>query len=174
MKTRKEPIQLRRGKKFHKNIQKNWIETAQGKVKAERTILKRNKRKGRVDVFVDDDDPEGTAAIVEIKASDWDKMTDPAVRRNIRRQINQIWDYIESQITDGEYVPTGVGKSISPGIIFPRRPKNKNRLKLIEDSFLEEGITVVWDDELIEECQKRNVSSEQHEAGEEKKTTEFS
>ena len=143
-------------------IQKDWIDTAQGEVKAERTILKRNQRKGRVDVFVDDDDPEGTAAIVEIKASDWDKMTKPAVRRNIRRQIKQIWDYIESQILHGEYVPTGVRKSISPGIIFPRRPKNQNRLRLIEESFREEGITVVWDDESIEKCQKRNALSEKH------------
>lgn len=164
MKRTNEPEQLRRGKIFHKKIQKDWVETAQGDVKAERTILKRNQRKGRVDVFVDDDDPEGTAAIVEIKASDWDKMTKPAVRRNIRRQIKQIWDYIESQILDGEYVPTGVRKSISPGIIFPIRPKDENRLKLIEESFWDEGITVVWDDESIEECQKRNALSEKYQS----------
>jgi hypothetical protein len=161
MKKTKEPEQLRRGKIFQKKIQKNWIETAQGKIKAERTILKRNQRKGRVDIFVDDDNPDGTAAIVEIKASDWDKMKETSVRRNIRRQIKQIWDYIESQIVNGEYIPTGVKKSISPGIVFPKRPENKNRLRLIEESFWEDGITVVWDDESIEECQMRNALSEE-------------
>lgn len=170
MKTTNEPRQLRRGKIFHKKIQKDWIKTAQGNIKAERTILKRNQRKGRVDVFVDDDDPEGTATIVEIKASDWDKMTEPAVRRNIRRQIKQIWDYIESQILNGEYVSTGVSKSISPGVIFPQRPKKQNRLSLIEESFWKEGITVVWDDESIEECQKRNALSEKHQLYEKSET----
>ena len=147
MKNSSEPEQLIRGKAFHKKIQRDWVNTAEGNTKAERTVLKRNQRKGRVDVFVDDDDPEGTAAIVEIKASDWDRMTGVAVRRNIRRQIKQIWDYIESQIVEGVYVPTGVRKSISPGIIFQRRPKEPDRVKLIETSFWKEGITVVWDDE---------------------------
>ena len=86
--------------------------------------------------IVDDDNPDGTIAIVEIKASDWDRMTDLAVRRNVRRQIKQIWDYIESQIiVKGEYVPTGEQKTVCPGIIFPKRPKDKNRLELIEKVF---------------------------------------
>lgn len=110
-------------------------------------------------MFVDDDDPEGTIALVEIKASDWDRMTDNAVRKNVRRQIKQIWDYIETQIMGGEYVPTGERKSVSPGIIFPKRPEDRERMKLIEAMFLEEGIPVVWDDESIEECRQRNTSS---------------
>lgn len=156
MKGNKQPEQLLRGKIFHKKIQKSWMETAQGKTMLERGILKQSGRKGRVDVFVDDENPEGNVAIVEIKASDWDKMTDSAVCRNIRRQIKQIWDYIESQILKGEYVPTGEGKSVCPGIIFSKRPKDKNRMKLIEDLFWEEGIQVVWDDESVEECKKRS------------------
>ena len=147
MKKNKEPVQLQRGKQFHKLIQQEWLETAQGDVKPERTVVKKNQRRGRVDVFVDDDDPDGAAAIVEIKASDWDRMTDKAVVRNAKRQIRQIWDYIESQIVGGEYVSTGVKKGISPGIIFPRQPRDKVRMKLIEDLFWEEGITVVWHDE---------------------------
>ena len=68
-------------------------------------------------------------------------------------------NYIESQILDGKYVPTGVRKDISPGIIFPRRPKNENLLKLIEESFEDEGIAVVWEDESIEERKKRSTLS---------------
>jgi len=78
-----------------------------------------------------------------VKNSAWDKMTDSAIRRNIRRQIKQIWDYIESQLK--------ARKDVSPGIIFPKRPKDKNRLKLIEGMFEEEGIPVVRQDETIEE-----------------------
>lgn len=153
-----EPEPLRRGKIFHRKIQKEWMEDAQGTVKCERIVLKTNDRKGRVDVFVDDDDPEGSIGIVEIKASDWDKMTDKAVRRNVRRQIKQIWDYIETQIKGPDYVPTGEGKSVCPGVIFPKRPRDDKRMKLIETLFDNEGIQVVWNDESLEECKKRNLN----------------
>lgn len=155
----KEPKPLRRGKKFHKKIQKDWLVNAQGEVKCERVVLKTDKSKGRVDIFVDYDDPEAPIAIVEIKASDWDKMTDTAVLQNVKRQIRQIWKYIETQIVGPDYLPTGEGKDVCPDIIFPRRPKNEKRMKLIEAMFLEEGIPVVWDDESWEECKKRNLSA---------------
>ena len=154
-----EPEQLLRGKEFHRKIQKDWIDNAQGIIKCERIVLKENNRKGRVDVFVDDDNPEGVIAVVEIKASDWDRMTEKAVRRNARRQIRQIWGYIETQIKGPDYVSTGEGKSVCPGIIFPRRPKDEIRLKLIEEMFFDEGIQVVWDDESPEECKRRNLNS---------------
>lgn len=147
LKTSKEPENLRRGKAFHKRIQANWVQEAEGVVTPERRIFKPTGRKGRVDIFVDDDQQDGIIAIVEIKASDWNIMTEKAVRRNVRRQIKQVWNYIESQIIKGEYVPTGEGKSVCPGIIFSRRPKDKARMKWIENRFEEEGIVVVWDDE---------------------------
>jgi len=104
-------------------------------------------RKGRIDIFVDDDGDK-LVAVAEVKSSDWDKMTDSAVRRNVRRQIKQIWDYIESQLN--------VKKDVSPGIIFPKRPKDKERMRLIEELLEEEGIPVVWQDETIEERKARS------------------
>ncbi len=56
------------------------------------------------------------------------------------------------------YVPSGEGKDVCPGIIFPKRPRDKDRMKRIEDMFLEEGIAVVWHDETIDECKRRNRS----------------
>jgi hypothetical protein len=87
-------------------------------------------------------------AIAEVKASDWDKMTDRAVRRNVNRHIRQIWDYIESQLK--------AKKDVSPGVIFPKRPTDRARMKLIEDMFEEEGVPVVWQDETIEERRARS------------------
>ena len=130
--------------------------------KAEKYVLQQNGRKGRVDVFVDDEDRNGVVAIVEAKATDWDKMSDAAVRRNIRRQIRQVWRYIESQICGDKYLSTGEGKDVCPGIIFPNRPRDRERMDLIEKLFLEEGITVVWDDESIEECKARNREAGDH------------
>ena len=143
----REPKNLRLGKAFHKKIQVAWNREAEGTVTPEKGILKPSGRKGRVDIFVNDDQSDGAIAIVEIKASNWNRMTEKAVRRNVRRQIKQVWDYIESQIIKGEYVPTGEGKTVCPGIIFPKRPKEKSRKKLIENKFDVEGSVVVWEDE---------------------------
>jgi Holliday junction resolvase-like predicted endonuclease len=117
-----EPTQLSCGKAFHKKIQTDWLKTAEGRIVIEKAITKPTGRKGRIDIFVDDDGDK-LVAIAEVKNSDWDKMTDSAVKRNIRRQSKQIWDYINSQLSPK--------KDVSPGIIFPKRPKNKNKLKLI-------------------------------------------
>jgi hypothetical protein len=68
-------------------------------------------------------------------------MTLAAVRRNVRCQACQIWDYIESQLN--------LRKDVSPGGIFPKLPKDPNRLKLVERLFNEKGITVIWEDETI-------------------------
>ena len=86
--------------------------------------------------------------IAEIKASDWDVMTDAAVRRNVKRQARQIWAYIESQLSEGH--------DVSPGMIFPRRPTSEARLRLIEQLFEDDGLPVVWEDESIEERKKRD------------------
>jgi hypothetical protein len=66
-------------------------------------------------------------------------MSDLAVKRNANRYNRQIWDYIDSQLADG--------KTVSTGVIFPKRPKSERRLDAIEKLFEDEGIPVVWQDE---------------------------
>ena len=142
----KEPKILKNGKEFHKKIQTEWLDTAEGEVKAEKQMIKQNGRKGRMDVFIKTE--ETYVSIAEIKMSDWDVMTIKNLHRNVRRQIRQIWSYIDSQLEQK--------RDVTPGIIFSNRPKKNGRLDLIEQLFGEEGITVVWDDESIEECLKRS------------------
>ena len=139
-----EPKRLREGKAFHKKVQAEWKADAEGNVETEKTVKKKD-RKGRLDVFVSEDGSE-VRAIVEIKNSDWDKMTPQAVRRNVKRQARQVWRYIELQ-------PTVDG--ICPGIVFSKRPSDPERLKLIEHMFEEEGIPVVWEDESTVERKAR-------------------
>jgi hypothetical protein len=127
-------------------MQADWLGTAEGQILIEKAITKPTGRKGRIDIFVDDDGDK-LVAVAEVKTSDWDKMTNSAVRRNVRRQIKQIWDYIESQLAKE--------KEVSPGIIFPKRPKDQERTRLIEEMFEEEGIPVVWQDETIEDRKAR-------------------
>ncbi|MCK5608143.1 hypothetical protein KAR91_40050 [Candidatus Pacearchaeota archaeon] len=141
-----EPKPLRQGKKFHKKIQKEWLKTAEGDIKPEKGIIKPSGKKGRIDIFVKSD--EKLVAVVEIKNSNWDIMNPDAVRRNIKKQACQILNYIDSQLE--------LGNEVSPGIILPKRPKNKDRMSLIEQLFEEEGIPVVWMDETIAERKARS------------------
>jgi len=143
----KEPKRLRHGKKFHRKLQNIWYKTATGKVKHEKGIVKPSGKNGRIDIFVDADD--NLVAVVEIKASEWDAMTLTALRRNVSRYASQIWDYIESQLAKG--------KDVSPGVIFPKKPKNPDRIILIEQLFDERGIPIVWENESIEERKTRSV-----------------
>jgi len=141
-----EPRRLRKGKDFHRKIQQEWHKDAEGDVEAEKWMIKPSKRKGRIDIFAKSDDK--LVAIVEIKGSNWDAMTPTAMRKNVMRQANQIWDYIESQLE--------LGKEVSPGVIFPKRPKKPDRMNLIEQLFNERGIQVVWENESIEEPKARS------------------
>lgn len=141
-----EPKQLRKGKEYHKKIQKEWRDSAEGDVDPEHPILKPSGRKGRIDILVECDDK--LVAVVEIKNSNWNTMTYEAIRRNVNRQANQIWNYIESQLD--------LRKEPSPGIIFPKRPRDLDRMNLIEQLFGEKGISVVWEDEPTVERKKRS------------------
>jgi hypothetical protein len=74
-------------------------------------------------------------------------MTESSLRRNVARQVRQVWDYIESQLADD--------REVSPAVIFPKRPRSMKRLQLIEALFEEAGIAAVWNDESIEESRQR-------------------
>ncbi len=142
----KEPERLRRGRAFHAKVQKDWLFNAEGSPTIERSVTTPSDRRGRIDVYVDDN--EGVVALVEIKHTDWDRMSPTAVRRNVRRQVRQIWRYVESQLR-------GLGRDkqsdVCAGVVFPSRPSDPNRLEFIEGLFEEEGIAVVWEDESVEQ-----------------------
>ncbi len=140
----REPRVLREGKRVHRTVQEDWLRTAKG-VHVERGIRKPSGRRGRMDVFVDGTD--SLVAIGEIKASSWDRMTTPVIRRNVLRQARQVWDYIESQLVNG--------REVSPGVIFPRRPRSMRRLRFIEDLFADRAIAVVWQDETLAQRRAR-------------------
>jgi len=140
-----EPDRLRAGRALHEEVQRAWESKADGDVSRERRITKPSGRAGRIDIHVDAD---GVVAVVEIKNSDWDAMKPNAVRRNARRYARQLWSYVEAELDDGS--------SVSPGIVFPRRPKTPGRLEEIERLFDEEGIPVVWEDESIQARRARS------------------
>jgi hypothetical protein len=144
--TRPEPEKLRRGKAFHRAVQDDWTHTAQGEVDIEKAVKKPSGRRGRIDILAGAN-TTGSVGVGEVKATDWNRMTESSLRRNVTRQARQIWDYIESQLAQE--------KEVSPGVIFPTRPESIERLNLIEALFEEHGIAVVWYDESLEERRSR-------------------
>ena len=146
MTEKKEPKLLIKGREFHRKLQDNWQKEASGEVEIEKYINKSSGKKGRIDIFIKVD--ETLVAIGEIKFSDWDSMSQTALGRNVKRQACQIWSYIDSQLD--------LNKSVSPGILFPKRPRDLQRINLIEQLFEREGISVVWEDESIEDRKSRN------------------
>ncbi len=142
-----EPKRLRNGKKFHKAVQREWQSDAEGDITSEKSTIKLNGRRSRIDIHVGEEN--GLVAVVEIKCSDWDAMTPKAVRRNVKRYTRQILDYIDAEMKQDV--------SVSTGVIFPKQPESNDRRVLVEQLFWDEGIPVVWQDETIENCRKRNL-----------------
>lgn len=141
----REPDRLKKGKRFHTEIQKLWCDEAEGSINPELSLVKSTGRNGRVDILVDPD--ESTAAVVEIKNSDWDRMLEKNVRRNVKRQARKIWSCLESELLEG--------KTVCPGVIFPKKPVKPGRMSMVEELFMEEFIPVVWQDESIPERRSR-------------------
>jgi hypothetical protein len=144
---RREPSNLWRGKQFHKLIQEEWLATSEGNPQPERTVDRVNGRKGRVDLFVDEIGKD-FVSVVEIKTTDWDRIKDSNVRRNVKRQARQVWRYIQCQLELRNL-------SVCAGIIFPKLPINLALGERIESMFEEEGIQVVWHNESIDNVRER-------------------
>lgn len=141
-------VRFRKGRKFHLKIQSEWKKEAQGDIKKEKGCIKPSGRRGRIDIHAQDNEDKKLVACVEIKNTNWDKIDKKRIRAYVNKQANQVWDYIESQLKQD--------KDVSPGIIFPKRPKNPVRLKLVEALFDDRGIPVVWQDESKEDRKTRS------------------
>lgn len=132
---------IRLGKQFESVVIDDWTSSlqkaAEKKLKPQKYITKSSGKKGFIDIYVSESDTYGV--VIECKHSDWDSMTDERLKRNISRQISQILDYIDSILAEG--------KEVTPGVVFPKMPKDKKRKKYIEQKFSEKCITVVWQDE---------------------------
>ncbi len=125
-----EPKILKRGKIFQRIVQQDFEEkTKGGGVFRESYISFRNykavrKKHGRIDIFVRD--KEDSIAILEIKATDWDKIKARNLRRNIYRHQKQLFDYVYKYLDVDNLKATY-------GIIYPAPPSKKGLREHIKD-----------------------------------------
>ena len=131
--------------KAHKDIQDDWKNNAKGAVSSEKNTVKPDGRPGKIDIHVEVDNNH--TAVIEIKESDWDALSPQALKRNVNKIIQQIWSYVETELTRGY--------DVTPAVIFTNQPASKRRLDLIEAQFGAWGIAVSWEDESIAERKSR-------------------
>ena len=139
---KREPACLRRGKAFHKSVQADWNGTAEGNINVEHTIdllpagsRMRHRRRGRMDLFVDE--VGDFVVIVEIKATDWDRILFRNIQKNLASHRRQVWRYIDKH-------HEGDGLDVCAGIIYPSEPKTPGLKERIEQYLNDNGIQVVW------------------------------
>jgi hypothetical protein len=143
----KEPEALRRGKRFHKIVQADLgQDTKDESIRCEVPIeffLKKGKKKwGRADILISDE--SDLVAVLEIKATDWDRIKPKNVKKNLWRHQNQLYSYVE------RFLEVDM-KSVSAYIIYPTRPSSAELCKVIDDYLEAYGMLAHWYDEISPE-----------------------
>ena len=123
---------VRRGREFEKWERSHWTDKEHKGTEFEAPVQCKGKR-GRIDIRLDSG--EGYSVVVEIKATDWDKMLPHRVRPNALRHARQIWRYIEAELLE---------QDAQPALIYPTAPKTLGRREEVETALNERGIQVVW------------------------------
>ncbi len=123
----------RRGRAFEAEERAGWGHIPREHIQFEAATAW-GSRRGRIDIRIDD----GTdIAVVEIKATNWDRLKRGTIRRTALRHARQIWRYID------DHVETQ-GKSVSPGIVYEYEPKDDAIRMEIERVINDRCVQVVW------------------------------
>jgi hypothetical protein len=125
---------VKRGRGFETWERSKWTRPGHEGIEAEAKTVWKGKR-GRIDLRLVVDEGEGHSIVVEMKASDWDKMAPHRVRPNALRHARQLWRYINAELEGGP---------VSPAIVYPVEPQTPGRKEEIETILRERFIQVVW------------------------------
>jgi hypothetical protein len=142
-----EPECLRRGKEFHRRVQRDWSGTVHGAaVHAEKTIsfppaasaTAKRLRHGRLDIFIDL--LGDFVTVVEIKATGWDVVLDRNRRKLLAAHCRQIFRYVDKYL-DHDNV------SVCAGVIYPMCPSTPGLKDFVETYMNDNALQVVWYDD---------------------------
>jgi hypothetical protein len=111
------------GQTFHRTVQRAFLTGLVGAVGfPERQWRLITGGHGRVDLAVEVDGGERMLVIIEVKATDWDKIPAARLMRNLRRHLHQLQGYLDAAIEEME---AGVWTGIVGSLLYPARPASK-------------------------------------------------
>ena len=131
---------VRRGREFEDWERSYWTGSEDEDIKFEGSTQWKGKR-GRIDIRLADA-KNGYVVVVELKATEWDRMLPHRVRPNALRHARQLWRYAEAELQQAQ-VDIHLDE-VLPAIIYPARPKTPGRQEEVETLLNERGIQVIW------------------------------
>jgi len=143
----KEPEQLQRGKEFQRIVQKDYGKNSNGGgVEIEKHVSfelleKVRQKSGRMDIFISDLE-NGYVTIMEIKATDWDRIKSKNIKRNLYRHSRQLYRYIDKYMDVDEL-------EVCPAMVYPKAPSKEGLRELVEQLAMDNYcFPVYWYDEI--------------------------
>jgi len=133
-----EPDQLLRGKLFQNQVRVAWEEPGEPLYRFEQDVTHKLKR-GRADIVIYGNGR--FCAVLEIKATDWDRIKVGNVNKNLWRHQNQLLRYIDKFLESDKL-------NVCPGIVYPRPPRKKGLRQHIECYLEDRGIPAYWFSEI--------------------------
>ncbi len=143
-----EPEQLIRGRVFQTEVQADYKKnTKGGGFGKEKEMLYKNEKGrikgniGRMDIVIDDTD-NNFIMIMEIKATDWDKIKPKNIIRNLYRHGRQLHKYIDKFINVNNY-------DVGLAVIYPEPPLKEGLREYIEEqAMIRYSFPVYWYSEI--------------------------
>ncbi len=133
--------QLAAGQAFHKAAQSAFLTGLAGASGfRERPWRLLGRRRGRVDLAVEVEG-EQMLVIIEIKATNWDKIPADRLMRNLRRHLRQLQGYLDTAIEEME---AGQWTSVAGALLYPARPASTETTRIIESTAGAQAIMVTW------------------------------
>ena len=134
------------GQAFHQSVQSAFLcGLAGGSGFRERPWRLVAGRRGRVDLAVEVGGSEQMLVIIEIKATDWDKIPQARIMRNLRRHLRQLQAYLDTAVEEmetGEWPGGIVG-----ALFYPAGPASAATRQTIEEVAGEQAIMATWYEE---------------------------
>ncbi len=125
---------VRCGREFEASEKARWSHISEDHIHFEAPTVLRARR-GRVDIKID----EGLdyIAVIEIKATNWDRLAPARLRPTALRHARQIWRYVE------DFLDTK-GKEVCPALVYQFEPREPGIRKEVEEILNGRLIQVVW------------------------------
>jgi len=138
-----EPEQLKRGKEFQKIVQSDYKRNSIGggvgieEFVSFKDVAGIRQKSGRMDIIIHDES-DNYVMIMEIKATDWDKIKPKNINRNLYRHSKQLFNYIDKFLTIDN-------NNVGLAMLYPKPPITKGLREHIEKHAMDKySFPVYW------------------------------